>query len=147
MSRIRLALAALALLAMPGIAYAVGLGPLQKTGVTRGDTKAFYLNLTNPYPRTTTFEAYVDEQGTEGQGPVRIVPSKAKLAALSSRRLIVMIGGLQPGEKRQVKVCATRLPKEGEIVRARVCSKLSAIRVAGRGSIDLLPDDDNDGKR
>lgn len=142
--RLRISFIAGALMVVPGVAYAVGLGPLQKTGVTQAETKAFYLNLTNPYPVTTSFEAYVDEEGTDGDGPVRIMPAKTRIAPLSNRRLVVMIGGLEPGERRQVKVCARRAPIEGEIIRARVCSKLSAVRIVNRGSGDPLPDDDLD---
>ena len=49
-----LALAALA----SAPAFAVGLGPLAKSGVTDTDRKGFYLTLINPYPTATAFHAY-----------------------------------------------------------------------------------------
>ena len=76
-----LALAALA----SAPAFAVGLGPLAKSGVTDTDRKGFYLTLINPYPTATAFHAYAigPEDETE-QARVRILPAATTLPPLAA---------------------------------------------------------------
>lgn len=124
-------LAAAALPAVP--ALAVGLGPLVKSGVTDGPRKAFYLTLINPYPSATAFRAYAIGMTDEQPQPrVRILPGDVTLGGNTNRRLLIVAGGLTPGETYEFRVCAERAqPIEG-MIRARVCSKLSARRLPVR---------------
>ena len=121
-----LALAALA----SAPAFAVGLGPLAKSGVTDTDRKGFYLTLINPYPTATTFHAYAigPEDETE-QARVRILPAATTLPARSNRRILVIATGLRPGETYAFRVCAERAQNPEELLHARVCSRLSARRL------------------
>ncbi|HTU09686.1 MAG TPA: hypothetical protein VMG08_02210 [Allosphingosinicella sp.] len=134
MSR-RVALAALTLAALPlASASAVGLGPLTKAGLTDGPRKAFYLTLTNPYASATAFRAYAIGMADETPQPrVRILPGdEVRLGGNSNRQLLVVAGGMAPGETYAFRVCAERAqPVEG-MIRARVCSKLTARRLAAR---------------
>lgn len=126
-------LAALLLAAAAAPAAAVGLGPLAKQGITDGDGKAFYLTLMNPYDRPAEFFAYpVGLEDEARQERVAIVPDRVRLGSKQNRSLLIIARGLAPGETYQFRVCAEREMPEQGTVHARVCSKLSARRIAAR---------------
>lgn len=123
--------AALALLAVAAPATAVGLGPLERTGVTDGDRKGFRLILTNPYPTAERFEltsiGWDDETAVDR---VAIFPDRLVLGANKSRQVLVIVRDLAPGETYRFRVCGARAEMpEGVMVHARVCSKLTARRL------------------
>lgn len=129
----RLLLLALGSALLAGPASAVGLGPLVKEGATDGPDKAFYLTLINPYPMRTRFTAYA--VGAEDEVPaarVRILPADVWLAGERTRRIVVIAGGLAPGETYRFRVCAERVSNEEGSIHARVCSRLAARRLAQR---------------
>ena len=113
-------------------ATAVGLGPLKHEGVTMSDRKGFYLTLTNPYPTRERFRLY--SVGFDDETPVtrvRIPLAVADLGPKSQRRMLVIDTALAPGETHQFRVCAERVEPQGKaLIHARVCSKLSARRLA-----------------
>lgn len=121
---------AIAYALLPGSALAVGLGPLEKSGLTDGAAKAFYLTLINPYPRTERFTveplALLDESRATR---VIIFPAEAAVAPNRSRQLLVIVRQLTLGETYIFRVCAQRPPRPEESVHARVCSKLTARRL------------------
>ena len=126
------ALAAASLLGAAS-AMAVGLGPLEKSGVTDGAGKAFYLTLINPSPRAEQFtlepHALLDEQPAPR---VVIFPAAAMVAPGGRRQVLVIVRRLAPGETYMFRVCAQRPPRLEESVHARVCSKLTARRLPAR---------------
>ena len=113
-------------------AGAVGLGPLSHEGVTMSDRKGFYLTLINPYPTQERFRLYsvgLDDEASVAR--VRIPLAVAALGPKSQRRVLVIDTALAPGETHQFRVCAERIEPEGKaLIHARVCSKLSARRLA-----------------
>ena len=124
----------LPLLAVATSAFAVTFGPLEKSGITDGPGKAFYLTLANPYPTAERF--VVDAVGQDDENPqprVTIFPANSLLGAGIRRQLLIIIHNLSPGETYTFRVCAMRAPKPQETIHARVCSKLTARRLALRG--------------
>lgn len=121
-----------AFLAIP--AMAVGLAPLRKTGWTDGPAKAFWLQVSNPYAKAKQFRVYSTAIGSEAEGlaDVDLPNPTIRVPAGRSRRVLVIVRELEPGESRDVRVCAELARKEG-FINARVCSKLTARRIA-RGS-------------
>lgn len=129
--RVRLVGCVLAAVAAP--AFAVGLGPLAKVGVTDGPAKAFYLDIRNPYDHSETFHSAAVEWKTEDPATrVTVFPSVITLSPHGTRKLLVIADRLEPGESYTFRVCAFRPPKENETVYARVCSRLTARRLAAR---------------
>lgn len=124
--------AAAAAVAIAAPALAVGLGPLEKSGVTDGPAKGFYLVASNPHPGPETFIAYAAVIGGEEPAEnVTVRPAQFRLAGGRQRRLLVVAEGLQPGEERAFRVCAEKQQLQ-EMIRARVCSRLTARRIAVR---------------
>lgn len=109
---------------------AVGLGPLAREGITDGPAKGFYLTVSNPYQAPETFIAYAAVLGGE-EVPVSVTvrPAAFRLAGGGQRRLLVVADELRPGEERIFRVCAERQNQQ-EMIRARVCSRLAARRIA-----------------
>lgn len=129
MIRLAALIAGLALLAAP--ALGVGLGPLAKSGITDGPRKAFYLTLINPYPAAARFSAYAVGTADEAmQTRVSILPADATVAGRGSRRLLVIAEDMAPGETYDFRVCAARADLPEGMIHARVCSRLSARRIA-----------------
>lgn len=128
---------------LAGPAFAVGLAPLSKEGDTVGTDKAFYLTVINPYSDARTFRAYLDGETSPSimpasapaavDGPPRlsIIPEAVTIKPGGQRRFLVVLRDLAPGETRTARVCAELAQQEG-MIRARVCSKLSARRLARR---------------
>ncbi len=109
--------------------WAVGLGPLQKSGVTAGPDKGFYLTITNPYPAARKFRAYVEPDTGIEASRVSILPAETAIAAGSSRRILVIIHSLTQGEEVQFRVCAEKVETGKVSIHARVCSRLGARRL------------------
>lgn len=125
----RLVLASLvAQLAAP--AAAVGLGPLVKQGLTDGPAKAFYLTLINPYPDARDFRAYPTTLDDQPIDHVEVIPSLVRLGGNKNRKLIVIARDIEPGQTFTFRVCAELQHQPEGTVHARVCSKLSARRIA-----------------
>ena len=113
-------------------ASAVGLGPLAHSGVTRTERKGFYLTLINPYPTQERFRLYSVEWDSEAAVDRVVIPvNSPTLGPMAQRRLLVVDTRLTPGEVHRFRVCAERIgaPQE-DIIHARVCSRLTARRVA-----------------
>lgn len=128
----RLLLPALATIAMAAPAAAVGLGPLVKSGVTDGPRKAFYLTLFNPYPDRQAFTVYaVGPDSEDAQARVQLPGGPVPMRGRSSRKFIVVATALAPGETYTFRVCAEKLLDKDEPIHARVCSRLTARRIAG----------------
>ncbi len=110
-------------------AVAVGLGPLEKSGLTASEAKGFYLTLTNPYKEPYRFRTFVDPDSPGAGDRVTILPEVALMAPESNRKILVVVRDLVPGEQFDVRVCAERIESKEVVIHARVCSKLSARRV------------------
>lgn len=123
------------LLALSASAGAVGLGPMVRDGVTDGERKGFYLTLINSERRFETYQAVAigfDDEGPISEDRVTILPSRAIVPADSTRQLLVVVKDLQPSETFRFRVCSqVANPPQGEMIHARVCSKLTARRIGG----------------
>jgi hypothetical protein len=113
-------------------AEAVGLGPLTGDGLTNSERKGFYLTLINPYPSAARFRLYsVAWDSEDAVARVQIQTATPLLAPKSQRQVLVIATGLAKGEQHRFRVCAERMVNSGEeLINARVCSKLTARRVA-----------------
>ena len=112
-------------------AAAVGLGPLVKDGLTAGPAKAFYLTVINNGSNADVYRATAIGLSDELPQPrVQIFPSTVLIGGNTTRRILVIAKALEPGETYAFRVCADGKPKLGETIHARVCSKLSARRIA-----------------
>jgi len=123
----------IALLCIGAPALAVGLGPLTKSGVTDGEAKAFYLTLINPYPHVETFHSVAIGADDEVRAErVALFPADVAIGGGRSRKLLVIVRPLKPGETYAFRVCAAKTPAPQETIHARVCSKLAARRLGPR---------------
>ena len=112
-------------------AVAVGLGPLSKEGITDSDRKGFYLTVINPYPQAKTFVLTPLDTVAETPAPrVTIIPARVVIGGGANRKVLVIASALTPGERFVFRVCAEQPPQPTEIIHARVCSKLTARRIA-----------------
>ena len=113
-------------------AFAVGLGPLKIDGMIDGPREGFALDLLNPYPVATDFVVKaIGAEDEEAQARVTVLPAETELGPERRRRVLVVVDELAVGETYHFRVCAQRRePPEGIAINARVCSKLSAHRVA-----------------
>lgn len=127
-------LLALAVLAAATPALAVGLGPLRKEGVTDGPDKAFYLTLYNPYKTRENFVVHAVGAEDEIPAPRVRLPSMLPLRPESARKIMIVVGGLIPGESYTFRLCAEKFTPEQETIHARVCSRLTARRLSGSGA-------------
>lgn len=127
-------LAAIVLLAATP-SLAVGLGPLSKSGVTDGPGKAFYLTLYNPYEERAEFTVYAVSDADESAAPRVHVPANIlPLRPEATRKFLISVTDLAPGETYKFRVCAERYLTKDEPIHARVCSRLTARRIpAGAG--------------
>jgi hypothetical protein len=125
-------LALLSALTVASGAQAVGLGPLAKQGVVAGDKKAFYLTVFNADRAADTYALNAIGFDDEFIAPrVAIYPSRVRLGAGQSRQVLVIAESLVAGETYRFRVCAERAQEpEGVSLHARVCSKLTALRLA-----------------
>jgi hypothetical protein len=125
----RLPLLAMVLIAGP--ALAVGLGPLKKEGVTDGAAKGFWLTVSNAErsPQTFILTARGEKDEIEPQRVV-VIPDRMMVAPERTRRVLVIAQFLAPSERYTFRVCAEAPPVPKETIHARVCSKLTARRIA-----------------
>jgi hypothetical protein len=117
-------------------ALAVGMGPLRKEGVTDGPAKGFYLTLYNPYDRFETFS--VSAIGADDEQPqlrVKLPAGPLGLRSQASRKFMIVAGDLQPGETYHFRICAERFLDQKEPIHARVCSRITARRLAVSGVV------------
>ncbi|MEP6785374.1 MAG: hypothetical protein ABI898_06475 [Sphingomonadales bacterium] len=111
--------------------FAVGLGPLSKSGITDGPGKGFYLTLYNPYHEHAFFNVYAVANDDETAAPrVRVPQNALPLRPEASRKFLIAVTDLAPGEVYKFRVCAERSLIKDEPIHARVCSRLTARRVA-----------------
>lgn len=124
---------ALLLLALASPVLAVGLGPLLRSGITDGPGKAFFLDVSNSEPQVQNL--VLTPLALDSELPaarVHVVPKSILLAPGGHRRVIVIARLLSPGESYSFRVCAERPVRPEETFHARVCSKLTARRIALR---------------
>lgn len=125
----RLPLLAIALIATP--AFAVGLGPLKKEGVTGGSAKGFWLTVSNERRQPQTIILSARSATAEAlEERVVVIPDRLLVGPERTRRVLVMARSLQPDERYTFRVCAEAPPEPKETIHARVCSKLTARRIA-----------------
>lgn len=130
-------LPALVALTLAGPAVAVGLGPLSKQGVTDGPAKGFYLTLINPYAERAQFAVYaIGPNDDVIQRRVEVPVGPIALRAKTTRKFMIVAGELTPGETYAFRVCAERVTQEEAPIHARVCSRITARRLAGPGVAD-----------
>lgn len=132
-----LKLAIVPLLAVLGLAVvspalAQSLSPLEKSGLTPSDRKAFRLQVGNPYDHKMTFElvALLPDYQTPTDGVV-IKPARLTMAPGFTRPVIVTFD-IDPAKKeRTIALCVTPAALDGPIL-PRVCGRYTG-RMAGRG--------------
>lgn len=127
--RLKVALA-VGLIILPVSADAIGLGPLRHKGITDGPRKGFWLNVWNSaqVAETYRFHPYLESEDAHNER-VTVFPDTIRMAPGRQRRVLVVASGMKPGERFTFRVCAGRDPKETEVIYARVCSTLTAIRI------------------
>jgi hypothetical protein len=130
MQSVKRLVAVLAAAGLAAPALAVGMAPLVKQGMAVGPAKAFYLTVINPYPQARAYRAYADGDETAAQG-ITILPAEMTIKPGGQRKIMVILRDLAPGETREARVCAELAKQEG-FIHARVCSKLTATRLAPR---------------
>lgn len=124
-----------AALACSSAALAVGLGPLEKSGVTGSEAKGLYLTISNPYPQARQFHAFVEPGSGIDISRVTIHPAVSTIAGDNKRRILVIVHALEPGETVSFRLCAEKIEIRKVSIHARVCSRLGARRIGAR-----LPD-------
>ena len=119
-----------ALMAAPAIAQS--LSPLEKSGMTPSDRKAFRLTVGNPYERRMTFVLVplLPDYETPTDGVV-VKPAELTMAPGFSRPVIVTFD-IDPAKKeRTIALCVMPKAIDGPIM-PRVCGRYTG-RMAGRG--------------
>lgn len=127
-----LTLAVAAVIAIAAPAAAQSLAPLEKTGVTPSDRKAFKLTVGNPYKSRMTF--VLVPLAPDYQTPIKgvtIQPAQLTMAPGFSRQVIVTFD-IDPAKKeRTIALCVMPKALDGPIL-PRVCGRYTG-RMAGRG--------------
>lgn len=135
MSSLKAVIAALFLalgLAIAAPALAQSLSPLEKSGLTPSDRKAFRLQVGNPYERRMTFSLLpmLPDYETSAKGVV-IKPAELTLAPGITRNIIVTFD-IDPAKKeRTIALCVMPKAMDGPIL-PRVCGLYTG-RMAGHG--------------
>jgi hypothetical protein len=125
-----LAIAATVAFATP--AAAQSLSPLEKSGITPSDTKAFKLTVGNPYNRRMTFVLVPLAPDYQTPiGGVVIRPAKLTMAPGFSRQVIVTFDIDPTKKERTIALCVMPAALDGPIL-PRVCGRYTG-RMAGRG--------------
>jgi hypothetical protein len=129
---VALALVAATGLAMAAPAAAQSLSPLEKTGMTPSDRKAFKLTVGNPYERRMTFVLVplAPDYATPIKG-VTIQPPELTMAPGFSRQVIVTFDIDPTKKERTIALCVMPKALDGPIL-PRVCGRYTG-RMAGRG--------------
>jgi hypothetical protein len=120
-------------LCLAGPAAAQSLSPLEKSGVTPSDRKAFRLQVGNPYARKMTFilVPMLPDYQTPTDGVV-VKPAKLTMAPGFSRQVIVTFDIDPTKKERTIALCVMPAALDGPIL-PRVCGLYTG-RMAGRGS-------------
>ena len=119
-------------LAATAPAFAQSLSPLEKSGITPSDRKAFRLEVGNPYDRRMTFVLVplLSDYQTPTSGVV-VKPARLTMAPGFSRPVIVTFD-IDPAKKeRTIALCVMPENLDGPIL-PRVCGLYTG-RMAGRG--------------
>ena len=127
-----LPLVLLAVLFSAAPAAAQSLSPLEKSGVTPSDRKAFRLTVGNPYERRMTFVLVplLPDYETPTDGVV-VKPAELTMAPGFSRPVIVTFD-INPAKKeRTIALCVMPAALDGPIL-PRVCGRYTG-RMAGAG--------------
>jgi hypothetical protein len=125
-----LAIAATVAFAAP--AAAQSLSPLEKSGITPSDKKAFKLTVGNPYNRRMTFVLVPLAPDYQTPiGGVVIRPAKLTMAPGFSRQVIVTFDIDPTKKERTIALCVMPAALDGPIL-PRVCGRYTG-RMAGRG--------------
>ena len=132
-----LKLAVLPLAVAAGLAFATpaaaqSLSPLEKSGVTPSDKKAFRLTIGNPYERRMTFVIVpmLPDYDTPTDGVV-VKPAEVTMAPGFSRQVIVTFDIDPAKRERTIALCVMPKALDGPIL-PRVCGRYTG-RMAGRG--------------
>ena len=119
-------------LAIAAPALAQSLSPLEKSGLTPSDRKAFRLQVGNPYERRMTFALLpmLPVYATSAKGVV-VKPAELTLAPGITRNIIVTFE-IDPAKKeRTIALCVMPAALDGPIL-PRVCGRYTG-RMAGAG--------------
>ncbi|MDB5541858.1 MAG: hypothetical protein JWQ89_3585 [Devosia sp.] len=135
MPSLKLAILAMAVatgLAIAAPAAAQSLSPLEKSGVTPSDKKAFRLTIGNPYNRRMTFVLVplAPDYKTPIDGVV-IRPAELTMAPGFSRQVIVTFDIDHKKRERTIALCVMPKALDGPIL-PRVCGRYTG-RMSGRG--------------
>ncbi|MBN9362189.1 MULTISPECIES: hypothetical protein [unclassified Devosia] len=127
-----LILAVAATLAVVAPAAAQSLSPLEKTGVTPSDRKAFKLTVGNPYQSRMTFVMVplAPDYQTPIEG-VTVRPAELTMAPQFSRQVIVTFDIDPKKKERTIALCVMPKALDGPIL-PRVCGRYTG-RMAGNG--------------
>ncbi len=119
-------------LAIAAPALAQSLSPLEKSGLTPSDKKAFRLQVGNPYDRKMTFVLVplLPDYQTPIDGVV-VKPAKLTMAPGFSRPVIVTFEIDPTKKERTIALCVMPAALDGPIL-PRVCGLYTG-RMAGRG--------------
>lgn len=120
-------------LAITAPALAQSLSPLEKSGLTPSDRKAFRLQVGNPYERRMTFTLLpmLPDYATSAKGVV-VKPAELTLGPGITRNIIVTFD-IDPAKKeRTIALCVMPKAIDSPIL-PRVCGLYTG-RMAGRGS-------------
>jgi hypothetical protein len=127
-----LPLAIAATFAFAAPAAAQSLSPLEKSGITPSDKKAFKLTVGNPYNRRMTFVLVPLAPDYQTPiGGVVIRPAKLTMAPGFSRQVIVTFDIDPTKKERTIALCVMPAALDGPIL-PRVCGRYTG-RMAGRG--------------
>jgi len=130
LAMLTLAVGAAITLAAPVMAQS--LSPLEKTGVTPSDRKAFKLTVGNPYTSRMTF--VLVPLAADYQTPIEgvtIRPAELTMAPQFSRQVIVTFDIDPKKKERTIALCVMPKALDGPIL-PRVCGRYTG-RMAGAG--------------
>lgn len=127
-----IAIAATLVLALAGPTLAQSLSPLEKTGVTPSDRKAFRLTVGNPYPKRMTFELVPLQADYQTPAKNVVVNYPTLTMAPGLTRQVIVTFAIDPNQKeRTIALCVMPKAIDGPIL-PRVCGLYTG-RMAGAG--------------
>ena len=121
----------IAVIFLAGTAFAQGLTPMKREGVTAGPAKAFYVAVRNPYDRPMSFSITPVETDFETLASrAKARPHRVRLGAQKTRRVILLFEIPQNAKERTIALCVQPEEPLGSVV-TRVCGTYTARRVGG----------------
>lgn len=113
-------------------ASAQSVSPLRKEGTTLSSTKAFYVNVSNPYkvPMVFSLRAMETDFETPAKGSV-VRPERIKLGVNRGRRVIVKFKIPEGMGERKIALCVEPEGLQGPI-QPRVCGTYAGKRLRRR---------------